>query len=454
MSAITNATLKSLEPKGKSYQVRDTTRTGFGVQVSKTGLVSFFFRYSLNGKQIFLNLGSWGPVDLDEARRRYEDARNRVERLRKASEAARDTEDPAGTADEVENTGDEFSGWARDSVKDAAMKTHDADTVTLETAFEDYIRFRRPKPTTERDIRGALRKLEAWKRRPIASLTGKDVLDRHRKIGESSQARANSTMRWLRAVLNFASVYYENADGSPVIEVNPVARLTRLKAWFPARRKTRCLREYELRPWFEAAQGLAEVPEREPGTGRQTPKLKEGALIRDFLLFLVLTGLRRNEAAFLEWERVNWRGKTITILETKADRVHVLPLPDYLVELLKRRKAEGSGQFVFSNARGERLDNIRYALARIEKQTGIRVTPHDLRRTFSRIAENKVGTPYYTLKKLLNHSVRDDITAGYVALSTEDLRRPMEQITAYFLRAWGVVPGGEVVEFGKAKEAK
>ena len=34
----------------------------------------------------------------------------------------------------------------------------------------------------------------------------------------------------------------------------------------------------------------------------------------------------------------------------------------------------------------------------------------------------------YTLKALLNHSMGKDVTGGYICMSTERLRRPMQQI--------------------------
>jgi integrase len=57
---------------------------------------------------------------------------------------------------------------------------------------------------------------------------------------------------------------------------------------------------------------------------------------------------------------------------------------------------------------------------------GIRFCLHDLRRTFASIAENEVS--YSVLKRLMNHSDKD-VTQGYIILSIDKLRLPMQQVT-------------------------
>ena len=58
---------------------------------------------------------------------------------------------------------------------------------------------------------------------------------------------------------------------------------------------------------------------------------------------------------------------------------------------------------------------------------------HDLRRTFLTLAE-RLSLPYVVLKKLANHSGRNDTTFGYIVVDVERLREPMQMITNEFLR--------------------
>ena len=92
---------------------------------------------------------------------------------------------------------------------------------------------------------------------------------------------------------------------------------------------------------------------------------------------------------------------------------------------------------------GRRVSNLRYAQDRIEKATGIHFTPHDLRRTFATIAES-IDVPAYALKRLLNHADGADVTAGYLVMTPERLREPMQRITDFVLKSAGLKPTATV----------
>ncbi len=64
--------------------------------------------------------------------------------------------------------------------------------------------------------------------------------------------------------------------------------------------------------------------------------------------------------------------------------------------------------------------------------SGVEFTPHDLRRTFVTIAES-LDIPAYALKRFMNHKSNGDVTAGYIVLSVERLRKPMQAITDHIL---------------------
>jgi hypothetical protein len=50
------------------------------------------------------------------------------------------------------------------------------------------------------------------------------------------------------------------------------------------------------------------------------------------------------------------------------------------------------------------------------------------------------------VKRLVNHSTGNDVTAGYVVMDVERLREPMQKITDYILRTVGIKRSAEVVE--------
>lgn len=74
----------------------------------------------------------------------------------------------------------------------------------------------------------------------------------------------------------------------------------------------------------------------------------------------------------------------------------------------------------------------RKQMAKVIEETAISFTVHDLRRTFITIAES-LDIPAYALKRLLNHKMTSDVTAGYIMLDVERLRKPMQMIADYIL---------------------
>jgi hypothetical protein len=73
---------------------------------------------------------------------------------------------------------------------------------------------------------------------------------------------------------------------------------------------------------------------------------------------------------------------------------------------------------------------------------------HDLRRTFITTAES-LDIPACSLKRLLNHRIRNDVTQGYIVLDVERLRGPMQKIETFLLRAMDIEQTAPVVALKK-----
>ena len=251
--------------------------------------------------------------------------------------------------------------------------------------------------------------LEDWSDRPLAEITPAMVLDRHTKLGEDvGQPAANTVMRVLRAVYNFAMVLDD------CLVRNPVLHLTRTRSWYRERRLQTVIETHELPAWFRAVHAL------------------DNPDARDFLLLLLFTGMRRSEGLALRWTNVDLVGRTLTVPDTKNGEPLMLPLSDYLLSLLGGRKAASTGSdwvFPGPGSTGHFAEPKR-AIARVREISGVSFTLHDLRRTFVTVAEG-MDISSYTLKRLLNHKNSRDVTAGYIVLNVERLREPMQQISNY-----------------------
>ena len=160
---------------------------------------------------------------------------------------------------------------------------------------------------------------------------------------------------------------------------------------------------------------------------------------------------RFSEAIELTWDRIDFRAKTLTIKDTKNRQSHVLPLSDFLLKLFENRKAasDDNSQFVFPGA-GKTGYNVepRKVMKKIIDQSGVTFTLHDLRRTFITIAES-LDIPAYALKRLLNHKMTQDVTAGYIVMDVERLRLPMQKITDHILRLVGIKKTPEIVNISE-----
>jgi len=88
-------------------------------------------------------------------------------------------------------------------------------------------------------------------------------------------------------------------------------------------------------------------------------------------------------------------------------------------------------------------------IANVIKESGVNFSTHDLRRTFITIAES-LDISAYALKRLLNHKMTNEVTAGYIITDVERLRAPMKKISDYILKCMSVIPSGEIVRFRNA----
>ena len=171
--------------------------------------------------------------------------------------------------------------------------------------------------------------------------------------------------------------------------------------------------------------------------------------VADFLCLLLFTGLRKSEGLGLTWKDIDITGKTLTVADTKNHEPLTLPLSDFLHTLLTNRKTNATSEYVFpGNGKTGSLIEPRRQIAKVIETSGVSFTLHDLRRTFITVAES-LDVPAYAIKRLVNHKMSDDVTAGYIVTDVERLRKPMQKISDYLVSALNV-GGTKVVPLRKA----
>lgn len=140
--------------------------------------------------------------------------------------------------------------------------------------------------------------------------------------------------------------------------------------------------------------------------------------------------------------------ESLTIPDPKNHQPHVLPLSGFLFGLLTRRRHQevsNSSRFVFP---GDGVKGYRNApekqIQRVIIESGVTFTLHDLRRTFITAAES-LDISAYALKRLINHKMTNDVTAGYIISDVERLRETMQRVTDFLLECAEQEPSTETV---------
>lgn len=237
------------------------------------------------------------------------------------------------------------------------------------------------------------------------------------KVEPNGKATANAVMRALRTLWNF------QLERVPDLPSNPVRRLRR--QWFAVPRRERMVRADDLPKFYAAVEAL-------PNT-----------IARDYLKLLLFTGLRRTEAATLRWGDIDFAQRVIRLpaSRTKAGRKLDLPMTDVVRDMLVARRSLGKdGDFVFpSDSKNGHIAEPKFPLTEVAIACGVRVSAHDLRRTFITIAESADISPL-ALKALVNHSLGNDVTAGYVQMTAERLREPAQRVADRLKILCGIAP--------------
>jgi len=316
---------------------------------------------------------------------------------------------------------------------------------TLRQVMQDYLTLKENKlrPKTKQVYQSAVVRCFAdWLDRPITEINDSMVASRHKKLSTANgprgkgEAQANQAMRVLRTLCNFSMLQYKDAEGRSLMVSNPVKYLSQLDLWNDNVRRSDIVKDEQLQAWYEAVMNL------------------ESTTTRDYLLLCLFTGLRRSECVKLRYDRIQLNDKpmlTVPREDTKTKSEHNIPLSDIACELLRKRKAArqankvrqiiADSDYVFPGSNpGSHLIEPKRAIEKVIKESGVDFSLHTLRRTFETIAA-RLDINYYALKKLLNHSVKADITGGYVVLDVENLREPMQKIADHIKAKAGINSG-------------
>lgn len=376
---LTKKVIDAARPPASGQRfLRDDSLRGFAVRITK-GSTTFILETSIHGCVRRMSLGRYGALTVEQARSL---AREKLVDIAKGRDpvAERQARRTAPTWGELESM---------------------------------YLARHAPRKKSAIDDIGLLNHhLAPWRPRLLSSITREDVARLHTEMGTKPSrvirpGRSISTPipRTANKMVSLVrSMFHLAEDWGLFSGANPCLRIKK----FPEVSRDRFVTPDEL-PRLWAA--LAADP---------------NPFVRVAFLVSLLTGARRNEILTMKWSDVDSAAGTWRIAHTKANRVHLLPLPMLVIRALQKLPRMEGNEFIFCGRWGRgHLVNISKPWSRIRKAAGLSdVRVHDLRRTLGSwlVAQ---GHSLPLIGKTLNHS-QPSTTAVYARLQLEPVRLALE----------------------------
>ncbi|ELW83399.1 TPA: integrase family protein [Acinetobacter nosocomialis] len=294
---------------------------------------------------------------------------------------------------------------------------------SLDEAFQAYINQHKLKDRTLVDYRDVIEKyLMDWRELKLTDITEQMVEDKYIQLSKISYAKANLSMRVLRAIYRFSVKYYQDRSKELIISaMNPVNFLNSKQRWRAVSSRSNYIHRENLEKWVHA------IIEYE-GRGQENETNK------DFLLTLVLTGLFRNECESLRWEDLDLDEGSLSFINTYNNERYKLYMGDFLWHLMKNRKMKINEEWVFPSVKSKtgHIVNISKFRKKIEGQCNISFTFQDLRRTFKFFEDNLSDKPLFIRKA----DDKEKILESNNVVHFQDMRNRMNRIEQVILGSY------------------
>lgn len=412
-------------PAGKpQLLVWDEELPGFGVVIGRR-TATFIANYWANGAKRRQVIGRRGEIRDDGAPLNVASARLRAKEILGKVAGGGDPSSELCKREGGPTLADAFN------LHVSRMRAENAAARSIETI------------TTERD-----KYLARWMDRPLQKIERAHCRELHEQLSKQhGPYLANRVMRHVRAAWNTALKEHD-LPANPTIAVH----------WNKERRRQEPIPWANLPAWLETVSSIEPIVVNGKRIGTR-PGIRG-----DYQMFLLLTGLRRMDAATVRWEHLDLDAATLRRPNPKGgkDRAFTIPLSSECVRILERRRAEnrtaftqGDGGWVFpTRAIKERPCDLCSALGRPSHAAGAVVhliegkqqkrtdgvvqrvlpSPHRLRDTYTSALVEVGGVSPFVIDVLTNHRPpRGSVTAGYIDLSTEHLAHCQERVTQFLL---------------------
>ena len=256
---LSDRTLKTLKPDEKPYEVMDSQVRGLGIRVMPSGIKTFilFRRFPGSKNPVRRALGTYGEMSLAQAR----------EKAREWNALVKKGIDPA-----IEES------RRRQAAIEAEKQRQSS---TFGAAFEAYLERKASKLKSGADIEREIRReCKSWMTLPLADISPSMVKETIQgMVDRDAPTNAHYLLGILRAFFNWV---IDSGDFN--LHVSPCAKLKPTVLIGPRNVRSRVLKDFEIAAYWRAADAI----------GYPYGKLYQ---------LLILTALRRDEAANAPWSR-------------------------------------------------------------------------------------------------------------------------------------------------------
>lgn len=384
---LTQTTIKNLQyndgiplPEGvkpKRDARWDDDLPNFGLRVYPSGKKSFIISYRIGKRKRQMTLGNYGELTLDQARKKA-----KIEL--------------AKTLDNI----DPLAG------KDKARQSDNLKTLCLEYLEKHAKTHKKSWEEDQRRVNNYI--IPLYGQIIPDAISKKDILSLHNRIGKEKPYEANRVIALLSVIFEFALQrgYVEESYTNPAKGIKPFKEVKRDRWLTP-----------------EELPLLAEAIDNE-----------QNYYARHAIWLYLLTGARKSELLTAKWEYIDWSRSELRLPDTKAGRVHYIPLSAEAIELLNNlTRVEGNPYILVGHVKGKHLINISKPWIRIRKSATISLWRQttDYAALIEEVENNFSNDEIYSTSQLFDAVIelaaKRDITlpTGLTDIRIHDLRRTL-----------------------------
>lgn len=264
-------------------------------------------------------------------------------------------------------------------------------------------------PRTLEKYETMMERIVGWRGRGLFTIDREELAKLYKAIAaERGACEASQTFRCFRAMFNFFAVDLEPIPTCPTIALNSKSK----DLWYKIEDdERRIIEEKDFPAWWRSMKGI----------GAHVGNASAWEL---YFLMQPVLGLRRMETLLLEWSWWDKDARVITLPKeiTKPRRRLKVPVGRRMTAMIEAHRATQTPGtlFFFASKAGRRLTNPGNIIARHRKKHP-EMPPwscHDNRRVYASEV-HALNPGEKTMKLLLNHSVKGDVTLLYVQLRKE-----------------------------------